>query len=51
MGNKMAIGDMRGILMNPDKRLVLLLLPQMDEILREYAIAHLVDSGHSREKL
>ena len=43
MVSEVTIGDIRGLLMDADKRPVLRLLPQMDEVCRGYAIAHLGD--------
>jgi len=40
---QVTIGDVRGLLLDADKRPVLRLLPQMDEVCRGYAIAHLGD--------
>jgi len=44
MGSKVGLGDIRGLLVEADKRPVLRLLPQMDEVCRGYAIAHLGDA-------
>jgi len=43
MVSKVTIGDIRGLLMDSDKRPVLRLLPEMDEVCRGYALAHLGD--------
>jgi len=47
MGSKVGLGDVRGLLVDADKRPVLRLLPQMDSVSRGYAIAHLGDDGYS----
>jgi len=44
MVSKITIGDVRGLLMNADKRPVLRLLPELDEVSRGYALAHLGDA-------
>ena len=49
MGSKVGLGDVRGLLMDADKRPVLRLLPEMDEVCRGYAIAHLGGDGCSLE--
>jgi len=51
MGSKVELGDVRGLLMDADKRPVLRLLPQMDSVSRGYAIAHLGDDGCSLEDI
>jgi len=43
MVSKVTIRDIRGLLMDSDKRPVLRLLPEMDEVCRGYALAHLGD--------
>jgi len=43
MAHKVTIGDIRGLLLDADKRPLLRLLPRMDEVCRGYAIAHLGD--------
>jgi len=43
MVSKVTIGDVRGLLVEADKRPVLRLLPEMDEVCRRYALAHLGD--------
>jgi len=43
MVSQVTIGDIRGFLVDADKRPVLRLLPQMDEVCRGYVIAHLGD--------
>jgi len=49
MGSKVGLGDIRGLLVDADKRPLLRLLPQMDEVCRGYALAHLGDAGYSIE--
>ena len=49
MGSKVGLGAVRGLLVDADKRPVLRLLPQMDEVCRGYAIAHLGGDGCSIE--
>jgi len=44
MVSKITIGDVRGVLMDSDKRPVLRLLPELDEVSRGYALAHLGDA-------
>ena len=51
MVSEVTIGDIRGLLLDTDKRPVLRLLPQMDEVCREYAIDHLGDAGCSLEDI
>jgi len=51
MGSKVGLGDIRGLLIDSDKRPVLRLLPQMDEVSRGYAIAHLGGDGCSIEDI
>jgi len=45
MESKVPIGDVRGLLLNPDKRPVLRLLPDLDEVSRGYAIKHIGKPG------
>jgi len=51
MVSQVTIGDIRGLLVDADKRPVLRLLPEMDEVCRGYAIAHLGDDGCSLEDI
>jgi len=44
MVNEVTIGDIRGLLLNSDKRPVLRLLPEMDEVCRGYTLSHLGDA-------
>jgi len=44
MDSKVGLGDIRGLLVDSDKRPVLRLLPQMDEVSRGYALSHLGDA-------
>jgi len=44
MVSKVTIGDIRGLLVDADKRPVLRLMPEMDEVCRGYTIAHLGDA-------
>jgi len=47
MGSKVGLGDIRGLLVDTDKRPVLRLLPDLDEVCRGYALAHLGGDGCS----
>jgi len=51
MVSEVTIGDIRGLLLDTDKRPLLRLLPRMDEVCRGYAIAHLGDIGRSIEAI
>jgi len=51
MVSKVTIGDIRGLLVDADKRHVLRLLPEMDEVCRGYTIAHLGNDGCSIEDI
>ena len=51
MGSKVGLGDIRGLLVDTDKRPVLRLLPQMDSMSRGYALSHLGDAGCSIEDI
>jgi len=51
MVSQVTIGDIRGLLMDSDKRPVLRLLPEMNEVCRGYTIAHLGDAGYSLEDI
>jgi len=51
MGSKVGLGDIRGLLVDADKRPVLRLLPQMDEVSRGYALSHLGGDGCSIEDI
>jgi len=45
------LGEVRGLLVDADKRPVLRLLPEMDEMSRGYALSHLGDTGCSLEAI
>ena len=45
------IGDIRGMLLDADKRPVLRLLPELDEVCRGYVLNHLRDAGCSIEDI
>jgi len=44
MDSKVGLGDIRGLLVDSDKRPVLRLLPDLDEVSRGYALSHLGDA-------